>query len=58
MDRTWVRKGTNQKEGPYMGENVPPSTPINIKWIKNMKLSLKTRDLNNGAPGMFLFYLC
>ena len=23
-DRTWVRRGMNQKEGPYMGENVPP----------------------------------
>ena len=22
-DRTWVRRGMNQKEGPYMGENVP-----------------------------------
>ena len=23
MDRAWVRIGTNQQEGPYMGENDP-----------------------------------
>ena len=23
-DRTWVRRGMNQKEGPFMQENIPP----------------------------------
>ena len=31
MDHTWVRRGTNQKEGPYMGENVPPTRPARKK---------------------------
>ena len=24
MDSTWVKRGTNKREGLYMGENVPP----------------------------------
>ena len=28
MDLTWVKRGTNQKEGPYMGENVSLSNSI------------------------------
>ena len=30
MDRTWVRRGTNQKEEPYMSENVPPIRSMNL----------------------------
>jgi hypothetical protein len=30
INRTWVRRGTNQKEEPYMGENIPPKLALGL----------------------------